>query len=124
MDIIISNNSSMPLYEQIVSQIKQQILTGALEQEELLPSIRSLAKDLKVSIITVKRAYEELEAEQFATTIPGKGTYVSSVNTGRLREARISQIEETLEEVVSAAKEIDLTLQELIERLEVLYEEG
>lgn len=123
MDIIISNSSSIPLYEQVGSQIKHLILTDGLKQDELLPSIRVLAKELKVSIITIKRAYEELETENFIKTIPGKGTYVSSVNLERLREARISQIEEKLAEVVLAAKGIGLTLGEIISSLEVLYEE-
>ncbi|MGL5675497.1 MAG: GntR family transcriptional regulator [Cellulosilyticaceae bacterium] len=123
MDIIIANNSSIPLYEQLVSQIKQAILQDELKPDEPLPSIRMLAKELQVSIITVKRAYEDLEAEGYVTTIPGKGTYVSGTNKERLREARLSQIEEKLEGIVKDAKAIDLTMEELISRLELLYEE-
>lgn len=124
IDIIISNSSSIPLYEQVTSQIKHLILIGELEPDEMLPSIRVLAKELKVSIITIKRAYEDLEQEGFTKTIPGKGTYVASSNRERLREARMSQIEEKLEEAVQGAKDIEMTLEELIDRLTWLYEEG
>lgn len=123
LDLIISNNSSVPLYEQVTSQIKQLILTNQLQQDEMLPSIRTLAKELQVSIITIKRAYEDLDAEGFIKTIPGKGTYVSGANLERLREARISQIEEQLATIVEAAKAIDLSLEDLVSRLEIIYEE-
>lgn len=123
MDIIISNSSSIPLYDQVVSQIKHLILTNELKQDEMLPSIRALAKELQVSIITIKRAYEELDAEGFIKTIPGKGTYVSGANLERLKEARISQIEQQLEEIVTAAKAVDLSLEDLISRLTLIYEE-
>lgn len=123
MDITISNSSSVPLYEQIISQIKQLVLSDALKQDEVLPSIRNLAKEIKVSIITVKRAYEELEAEGFIQTIPGKGTYVSSVSLERLKEARMSQIEQEIEKIVLAAKSIGMSLEDLEERLKMIYEE-
>ncbi|MEG0152875.1 MAG: GntR family transcriptional regulator, partial [Cellulosilyticaceae bacterium] len=96
MDIIISNQSIVPLYSQIMEQMKQLIITGILKPGEMTPSIRGLAKELKVSIITIKRAYEELEAEGFIETLPGKGTFVAAVNVDILREAKISQIEEKL----------------------------
>ena len=123
MDILISGESVIPLYEQITSQIKEQILQGKIEQGSLLPSIRMMAKELKVSIITVKRAYEDLEKEGFVETVPGKGTYVSMDNKERLREIRISQIEEELEQVVIAAKSIQMSLEEVQERIQMLYEE-
>ncbi len=123
MDIIILNNSAEPLYEQIATQIKVFILKGELKQGELLPSIRMMAKELKVSIITVKRAYEELEMEGFVTTTLGKGTYVSMANKELLRELQISQIEERLEQVVLSAKSIEMTLEELQERLKMIFEE-
>lgn len=123
MDITMSNSSAVPLYEQITSQIKKLILEDSLKQEEILPSIRNMAKELKVSIITVKHAYEALEAEGFIQTIPGKGTYVSGVSLERLKEARMSQIEEELEKVVVSAKTIGMTLEDLKERLEMIYEE-
>ncbi|WP_330400984.1 GntR family transcriptional regulator [Sporanaerobium hydrogeniformans] len=118
------SDSSMPLYEQITNQIKKLILSGELKQGELLPSIRMMAKELKVSIITVKRAYEELEIEGFVATALGKGTYVSMVNTERLRESQISQIEDQLEGIVLAAKGIGMNLEDLQERLKIIFEEA
>jgi GntR family transcriptional regulator len=123
MDIIIVNDTAVPLYEQIVGQIKNLILNGKLKQGEMLPSIRGMAKELKVSIITVKRAYEDLEQEGFVATTPGKGTYVSLNNMERLREIQLSQIEDKLEEVVHAAKSIGMTLEQMSERLKMMYEE-
>lgn len=123
MDIIIVNDSAIPLYEQIISQIKEHILKGEIQQGTLLPSIRMMAKELKVSIITVKRAYEDLEAEGFVQTTPGKGTYVSLANKERLKEMQMSQLEEKLEAIVVAAKSIDMTLEELQERVAIIYEE-
>ncbi len=123
MDIIIVNDSATPLYEQMTSQIKALILKGDLEQGALLPSIRMMAKELKVSIITVKRAYEELEKEGFVQTTPGKGTYVSLANKERLKEMQMSQIEEQLEKAIVAAKSIDMSLEEIKERIELIYEE-
>lgn len=123
MDIIISNQSIVPLYSQIMEQIKQLIITGVLNQGEMIPSIRGLAKELKVSIITVKRAYEELEADGFIETLPGKGTFVAIVNLEILREAKISEIEEKLSEVIESAKNIGLSKKELKERMDLMYEE-
>lgn len=123
MDIIIVNDSAVPLYEQLMGQIKHLILKGELEQGELLPSIRMMAKELKISIITVKRAYEELEKEGFVETSPGKGTYVSLANRERLKEIQMSQIENKLEEVIIAAKSINMTLEEMKERVELIYGE-
>ena len=123
MDIIISGDSAIPLYEQITRQLKEQMLQGKLEQGSILPSIRALAKELKVSIITVKRAYEELEQEGFVETTPGKGTYVSMDDRERLREIRMSQIEEKLEEAVSSAKKIGMSLEDLVESITLIYEE-
>lgn len=123
MEIYIVSDSSLPLYEQITNQIKEQILQGKIEQGSLLPSIRMMAKELKVSIITVKRAYEDLEQEGYVHTVPGKGTYISMENKERLRELRISQIEEQIEELVSVAKSIDMSLEEIQERVRIFYEE-
>lgn len=123
MDIIISNQSATPLYSQISEQMKHFIVTGELAAGEMLPSIRGLAKELKVSIITTKRSYEELEAGGFIETLPGKGTYVSTVNVNILKEAQISRIEESLHEIIENAKKIGLTKEELKERIELLYEE-
>ena len=97
MDVIVSNASVQPIYEQIYSQIKAQILSGALREGELLPSIRALAKDLRISVITTKRAYDELEAEGFIYTLPGKGSFVAPKNTELLREENLRRIAEGLE---------------------------
>ena len=123
MNIIISNASARPLYEQIEEQIKNEILAGNLTQGEPLPSIRYLAQELKVSIITTKRAYDDLEADGFLTTTPGKGTFVSLANLDRLREVAMSQIEAKLSEAVDAAKSIGLRLEELQEITETLFRE-
>ena len=123
LDIIIVNDSVIPLYEQIINQIKENVLKGELAQGSLLPSIRMMAKELKVSIITVKRAYEELETEGFVQTVPGKGTYVSLANRERLKEIQMSQLEEKLEAVVVAAKSIEMSLEELQERVALIFEE-
>ena len=123
LDIIIVNDSAIPLYEQIINQIKENVLKGELAQGTLLPSIRMMAKELKVSIITVKRAYEELETEGFVQTVHGKGTYVSLANRERLKEIQMSQLEEKLEAVVVAAKSIEMSLEELQERVALIFEE-
>lgn len=122
MRIIIDSHSPSPLYEQIEEQIKNAILSGELEQGLLLPSIRFLAKELKVSIITAKRAYEDLEAEGFVQSTPGKGTFVSLARLDRLREVAMSKIEQKLSQAVDAAKAIQLDFQEFIEIAQLLYE--
>lgn len=123
LNINISNTSTTPLYEQIKNQIKNQILDSTLKQGEGLPSIRNFAKELKVSIITIKRAYEELEKEGFIETITGKGTFVSMQNKDRLRETALYEIENKLEIVIKQAKSVGITLEEGIEIFKSLYEE-
>ena len=123
MDILISNSSPVALYEQIETQIKNQILNGNIKSGDPLPSIWSLAKELKVSIITTKRAYEELEKEGFIETVVGKGTFVSGANSERLKEAAMAEMESRLEEVIISAKSLGLTLDECIEIFKSLYEE-
>ncbi|ADH61753.1 transcriptional regulator, GntR family [Thermoanaerobacter mathranii subsp. mathranii str. A3] len=123
MNIIISNSSEEPIYEQIVRQIKEAILKGELEEGELLPSIRNLAKELQISVITTKRAYDELEKEGFIATIPGKGTYVAAQNKELMREKRLKIVEEKLVEAIIAAKAVNLSLEEIKEMLEILYKE-
>lgn len=123
MNIIISNASQEPIYEQIIQQIKKMILQGELNESTLLPSIRNLAKELQISVITTKRAYDELENEGFLVTVPGKGTFVAAQNKELLRESRIKLVEEKLSEAVDAAKTIDLSLPELLEMLKLFYEE-
>lgn len=123
MNIIISNSSQVPLYEQIEGQIKNQIVNMILKPGEALPSIRTLAKELKVSIITTKRAYEELEKEGFIKTVVGKGTFVAEANNERLREVAMYEIENKLEEAIISAKAIGLTLEETLDIVRSLYEE-
>lgn len=123
MNISISNTSSIPLYEQIKNQVQNQILDSTLKQGDGLPSIRNLAKELKVSIITIKRAYEELEKEGFLEIITGKGTFVSMQNTDRLREITLYEIENKLELIIKQAKSAGITLEEGIEIFKSIYEE-
>ncbi|EQK43322.1 bacterial regulatory s, gntR family protein [[Clostridium] bifermentans ATCC 638] len=123
MNINISNTSTTPLYEQIQNQIQNQILDSTLKQGEGLPSIRNFAKELKVSIITIKRAYEELEKEGFIETVSGRGTFVSMQNKDRLRETALYEIENKLEIVIKQAKSIGISLEEGIEIFKSLYEE-
>ncbi|WP_408636692.1 GntR family transcriptional regulator [Paraclostridium bifermentans] len=123
LNINISNTSTTPLYEQIQNQIQNQILDSTLKQGEGLPSIRNFAKELKVSIITIKRAYEELEKEGFIETVSGRGTFVSMQNKDRLRETALYEIENKLEIVIKQAKSIGISLEEGIEIFKSLYEE-
>ncbi len=123
LNINISNTSTVPLYEQIQTQIKNHILNGNLKGGDGLPSIRNLAKELKVSIITTKRAYEELEKEGFIETVTGKGTFVSNKNTERLKEIALYSIENKLEEIIKQAKSVGITLEEGLEIFKSIYEE-
>lgn len=123
MQILIDNKSGAPIYDQIYTQIKQQILSGALKEHELLPSIRSLAKDLRISFITTKRAYEELEKDGFLYTLPGKGCYVAAKNLQLLREENLKRIEEHMERIVRLAKACNLSREELVEMLDFSLEE-
>ena len=109
MNILIDNKSGTPIYDQIYSQIKGQIISGALKQDELLPSIRGLAKDLRISFITTKRAYEELEKEGFIYTLPAKGCYVAPKNVELLREENLKKIEEHIDEIVRLAASCNLS---------------
>lgn len=123
MTIIIDNKSGVPIYDQIYSQIKAQIIGDALRQDEALPSIRSLAKDLRISVITTKRAYDELEAEGFIYTLPGKGSFVAPKNTELLREENLRLIEEHMREISALAVQSGLTRQELSEMYTLISEE-
>ena len=124
MDIIISNSSSSPIYEQITRQIKEHILQGELKAGDAPPSMRVLAKELRISLITTKRAYEELERDGFIETVPGKGCFVSEKNTEFLREEQLRQVEGFLQQAAEAARRCGLSLDELREMLEILYNEG
>ena len=123
MDIIISNSSGVPIYEQIEEQIKNQIMTGELLAGEILPSMRVLAKELKISIITTKRAYEDLERDGFIESVMGKGTFVKAINSDIVRENLMFTIEELLEEAVDKAVIGNVSVDELGEMLKLLYEE-
>ncbi|MFD1417130.1 GntR family transcriptional regulator [Oceanobacillus jeddahense] len=123
MQIIISNSSKEPIYEQILKQIQTAILSGELAEGYALPSIRQLAKDLKISVITTKRAYEELEKSGFIYSIVGKGSFVAEQNLDVIREKKLRVIEEQLSAVISNSKEIGLPFEELQELLKLLYEE-
>ena len=121
MDIILSNSSGKPIYEQITDQVKAQILSGALAAGDALPSMRLLAKELRISVITTKRAYEELEREGFLTTVPGKGCFVAPRNLELVREDCLRRVEEHLSQAVDIAKGGGITLAELTGALNILY---
>ena len=121
MDIIISNTSGKPIYEQIADQVKEQIMTGALPAGDALPSMRLLARDLRISVITTKRAYEELEREGFLENVPGKGCFVAAQNRELLREAQLRRVEEKLSQAAEEARRAGLGLEELTEMLNILY---
>jgi len=122
LNLIFSAHSAIPLYEQLETQLKTAILKGELAQGAPLPSIRFLARELKISIITVKRAYDDLEAQGFLETTPGKGTYVAVQNTERLREAALSQLEEKLSELIVSAQTLGLAQNEFLEIVTTLYD--
>lgn len=123
MELIIRNAGDVPIYEQITRQIKAHILQGELKEGDALPSMRLLAKDLRISVITTKRAYEELERDGFITTVPGKGCFVAPQNPNLAREDAMRRMEEKLAEAVTIGKVAGLTLVEMAEALEVLYNE-
>ena len=123
MDIIISNSSGVPIYEQIEEQIKSLIMTGQLAAGDALPSMRILARDLKISVITTKRAYEDLERDGFIESVVGKGSFVRGVSGDLVKESMRFAIEEYLEKATDKAILGKVTLDELKEMLEIIYEE-
>ncbi len=123
MHIIVSNSSPEPIYEQIARQIKARIITGALEEGSPLPSIRALAHDLQVSVITTKRAYDELDHEGFLDSVGGKGTFVAAQNPAFLREKRMKVVEEKLSAALAEARLLGVGLDDLTEMLQLLYQE-
>ena len=123
MNIFIDNKSGQPIYEQIYSQIKAQIISGALEEDDGLPSIRNLAKDLRISVITTKRAYEELEREGFIYTVAGKGCFVAPKNVEFMREENLKKIEAHMEAIRQLAATCNLTRQDIMEMMECMLEE-
>lgn len=123
MDIIIRNTGEAPIYDQITQQVKGLILSGALSEGEALPSMRVLAKDLRISVITTKRAYEELEREGFITSVPGKGCFVAPRNLELVRENALRQVEEYLMKAVEAAKAGGISQTEVAQALDIIYTE-
>lgn len=122
MKIVISNASSEPIYTQIGKQIKAQIISGDLKEGDMLPSIRKLAKELHISVITTKRAYEELEKEGFIDRVAGKGTFVAFQNKELLREKKMKSIEDMMAHLVLEAQKLGISLEELQEMLSILYD--
>ena len=122
MKILLSGADARPLYEQITAQIKQLILSGELKVGDALPSMRFLAKELRISVITTKRAYEELEREGFIETVAGKGSFVAGVNTEFIREEHLRTAEEHLRQAIDAAQSAGISKEELIDILEMFYQ--
>lgn len=121
MNIIISNNGNIPIYEQIYSQIKTMIINGTLKEGDALPSMRFLAKELRISVITTKRAYEELERDGFIQTITGKGSFVGKTNIELIKEEHLKEVELHLNKAVNHARLGNLSLSEMIELLTDIY---
>ncbi|MEE0858963.1 MAG: GntR family transcriptional regulator [Acutalibacteraceae bacterium] len=123
MNIFIDNKSSSPIYEQIFTQIKTHIITGILQEDEPLPSIRNLAKDLRISVITTKRAYDELEHSGFIYTIAGKGCFVAHKNSELIKEENLKSIEEHIQEIAQLAKISKLSKNDIIQMFNLIFEE-
>lgn len=121
MNIIISNSSRQPIYDQITSQVKSKILAGEMKEGDALPSMRFLAKELRISVITTKRAYEELERDGFIATVPGKGSFVARKNLDFVREEQLRRIEEHMQEIVELSVGCSLSLKELQDMLKLIY---
>lgn len=122
MEIFLSNSGQEPIYAQITRQIKQQILSGTMQAGDALPSIRQLAKDLRISVITTKRAYEDLEADGFILTQPGRGSFVAEQNPALLREEHLKKVEDCLQNAVDAARLGGIGYEEVAETLRLLWE--
>jgi len=123
LKIVISNNSENPLYQQIKDQLKDAILKEELTEGDCLPSIRSFANDLKVSVLTIRRVYEELEKEGFVTSQIGKGTFVSASNIDLLKDSKRRLVEQKMQDMINTAKLLNISKKELIEMMDILYEE-
>ena len=122
MEIVISNSSGRPIYEQIVEQVKNQIIQGRLSPGDPLPSMRALAQDLKISVITTKRAYGELEAEGFIETVAGKGCYVSAADPEVLREGNLRAAEGHIQRAIDVARGAGISKEELHELIDILFD--
>ena len=121
MRIIISNSSSTPIYEQIKNAIINQIMDGELKEDEALPSIRALAQDIKISVMTIKKAYDELESEGYIVSIQGKGTFVAPKNTELAREQAQKDIEDNIQKAIDIANRFNITKKEIIDLIEIFY---
>jgi GntR family transcriptional regulator len=124
LNIIISNNSDIPIYQQLKNQIKEAILVGEIKDGELLPSIRNLANETRVSVLTTRRAYDELEEEGFIKTVHGKGTFAMSNNIEMIKEARLKQVEEKLVEAYDIGKAIGISKEDMQSMMDILFEEN
>lgn len=122
MKIIINSSSMVPIYEQIVDQVTAQIISGELKEDDNLPSVRTLSKELRISALTVKKAYDSLEQEGFTVTIHGKGTYVAAANKEMMMEEYRREVEEELTEVIRKAKRYGLPEEDIREMLELILE--
>ncbi len=123
MNIIISNSSSTPIYEQIEIAIKQAIFSNELKEEEMLPSVRVMANDLKISFLTVKKAYDELENDGFIKTIPGKGSFIAPKNLNLMKEEKLKEIQNHIEEISKIARISDITENEIIDLFKMIFKE-
>ena len=123
MNIIISNSSSIPIYEQIEEAIKQAIFSNELKEEDMLPSVRNLANDLKISFLTVKRAYDELEHSGFIKTVKGKGSYVAPKNLELIREEKLKEIQDYIEKIYNVSKIANISEGEVRELFKIIFEE-
>ncbi|MDO4464158.1 MAG: GntR family transcriptional regulator [Bacillota bacterium] len=123
MDIIISNSSDKPIYEQITTQMKNLIMSGQLKEGMPLPSMRTLAKELRISVITTKRAYEDLERDGFISTVVGKGSFVKAADVRLVREEKLKEIEELLSKAVDLASQSGISQEEVLEILNIYYSE-
>lgn len=121
MNIIISNSSSIPIYEQIKTAIKQAIFSNELKEEDMLPSVRSMANDLKISFLTVKRAYDELEQEGYIKTVQGKGSFVAPKNLELIKEEKLKEIQELIEKIYTISKVSNITEEEIQELFKIIF---
>lgn len=122
MHLVISNSSSVPIYEQIKEQIIEQIMNDELQEDEMLPSIRSLSKDIKISLMTIKKAYDQLESDGYIVSIAGKGTFVASRNSNLVKEHAQKEIEDNIQKAIDLAVKYDISKDEIIDLVNMLYE--
>ena len=121
MNIIISNSSSIPIYEQIKNAIKQAIFTNELKEDEMFPSVSVMANDLKISFLTVKKAYDELEKEGFIKTVQGKGSFIAPKNLELMREEKLNEIQQHIEQISNIAQLADISEEEIIELFKIIF---